>query len=278
MIMATMDVATKKCQEKGEKMADSKIFKLIDGIEVDSIARGVEGYLRDKKNLITESLKTPEGWLIQAKQAEGWKKFAGMDTAIQVQLMPTSELLTVNIGSGKWIDKAGAATVGMVLFAPLAVTAAIGAWGQKKLPSEIFEFIELFIQTGGKSAIVTMGASQALKDGQVLCPNCHIANEKGQKFCSSCGTKLMASCPNCQQEVPLGVKFCPECGSSMEPIKEHELCSNCGCNIPEGVKFCPQCGTPVIQKTEKLQCPNCHCEFEMGTKFCPQCGNAVSEQ
>lgn len=256
-------------------MADSKIFKLIDGIEVDMIARGIEGFLRDKKNLTTDSLKSPEGWLIQAKETEGWKKFAGMDTAIQVQLMPTGELLTVNIGSGKWIDKAGAATVGMVLFAPLAVTAAIGAWGQKKLPEEIFDFIERFIQSGGKSAIITMGASQALKDGQVLCPNCHIANDKGQKFCSSCGTKLVATCPKCQSDVPFGIKFCPECGSSIEPAKEGQTCSNCGSDIPVGVKFCPECGTPAVQASKKKECPNCHSELAEGTKFCPQCGTTI---
>lgn len=254
-------------------MADSKIFKLIDGIDTDLIAHGIEGFLRDKKNLTTESLKTPEGWLIQAKQTESWKKFAGMDTAIQVQLMQTGELLNVSVGSGKWIDKAGAATIGMVLFAPLAVTAAIGAWGQKKLPEEIFDFTERFIQTGGKSAIVTMGASQALKDGQVLCPNCHVPNEKGQKFCSSCGTKLTAVCPGCQADVPLGIKFCPNCGTSMEPAKQEQSCTNCGFSIPEGVKFCPNCGTPVT--SAKSLCPSCGHEIPQGSKFCPECGTTI---
>lgn len=256
-------------------MADSKIFKLIDGIEVDTIARGIEGFLRDKKNLTTEILKSPEGWLIQAKQTESWKKFAGMDTAIQVQLIPTGELLNVNIGSGKWIDKAGAAAVGMVLFAPLAVTAAVGAWMQKKLPKEIFDFTESFIQSGGKTAIITMGASQALKDGQVLCPKCHVANDKGQKFCSSCGTKLVSTCPNCQHDVPFGLEFCPECGISMKPSGDGQKCSNCGGCVPEGVKFCPECGTPVNQMNKKVVCPNCHNEVSEGTKFCPECGAPI---
>lgn len=226
-------------------MANSKIFKLMDGIDVDLIARGIESFLRDKKNLTTESLKSPEGWLIQAKQIEGWKKFAGMDTAIQVQLMPTGDLLTVNVGSGKWIDKAGAAAIGLVLFAPLAVTAAIGAWGQKKLPEEIFNFIESFIQSGGKSVLITMGASQALKDDQVLCPNCHIANDKGQKFCCSCGTKLVATCPTCQHDVPLGMNFCPECGSSVAQAPKKRVCPNCHCELAEETKFCPECGVEL---------------------------------
>lgn len=256
-------------------MADSKIFKLLDNVDADMVARGIEAFLRDKKKLTAESLKTPEGWLIQAKQSEGWKKFAGMDTAIQVQLMPTGELLTVNIGSGKWIDKAGAATVGMILFAPLAVTAAIGAWGQKKLPDELFEFIEHFIQSGGKSALMTMGASQALKDGEVLCPNCHIANTRGQKFCSSCGTKMTDICPNCHSDVPLGMKFCPECGASVEKRQECFICTACGSPLPDGTRFCPQCGAPVVQGKAKLECPACHSEVPEGTKFCPECGAPI---
>lgn len=69
--LVNYDTISLKTKRKKEKiMADSKIFKLIDGIDTDLIAHGIEGFLRDKKNLTTESLKTPEGWLIQAKQTD----------------------------------------------------------------------------------------------------------------------------------------------------------------------------------------------------------------
>ncbi|MBU3181834.1 zinc ribbon domain-containing protein [Clostridium psychrophilum] len=225
-------------------MADSKLFKLVDCVDIESLGRGIEGFLRDKKNLYAEGMKTPEGYLIQAKQADGWKKFVGMDSAIQVQLFLSGDMVTVNVGSGKWIDKAGAATVGMLIFAPLAVTAAIGAFAQKKLPDEVFTFIEQFLMSGGKNVTISMGANKTLKSNEILCPNCKAPNLSTSKFCDSCGSKLALECPNCKSSVPQGTKFCPECGSSM--IIKHE-CSNCHCELEASTKFCPECGTPNPQ-------------------------------
>ena len=34
-------------------MAESKIFRLIDGIDCDNVGRAVEAFLRDRKNLYT---------------------------------------------------------------------------------------------------------------------------------------------------------------------------------------------------------------------------------
>jgi hypothetical protein len=49
--------------------------------------------------------------------------------------------LTVQIGAGKWIDKAAAGTVSMFVLWPLAITAGIGAWEQMKMPEKIFNYI-----------------------------------------------------------------------------------------------------------------------------------------
>lgn len=56
-------------------MADSKVFKLLDNLDAVVVGRGVEGFLRDKKNMVAEGAQTPEGYFIQAKeQDDGWKK------------------------------------------------------------------------------------------------------------------------------------------------------------------------------------------------------------
>jgi RNA polymerase subunit RPABC4/transcription elongation factor Spt4 len=225
-------------------MADSRMFKLDSEVDVEKLGRGIEGFLRDKKNLSAEGIKTNEGYLVQAKQAESWKKFIGMDSAIQIQIIPTGDMITVNIGAGKWIDKAGAATVGMLLFAPLAVTAAIGAYSQNKLPEEIFNFIEQFLLSGGKSVTFSMSASQALKSNEVLCPGCKAPNPSTSRFCVSCGSKLALECPNCHSFVLQGTKFCSECGSAIT-IK-HE-CPTCHESVSQGTKFCPECGTSIPQ-------------------------------
>lgn len=228
-------------------MADtSRVYKLSDGLDAAAVGRGVEGFLRDKKGMIAEGAKTPEGYFVQAKgNDDGWKKFAGMSKAIQVQIIQTGEVLNVNIGNGKWSDKVGAGAVGMLVFAPLAVTAAIGAVGQNKLPGEILDFVETFIVTGGKTASISMSASTAVKEGMVVCPKCKTQNEKGTKFCEECGEPLAMKCPECGVSVPLGKKFCPDCGASMAPKNEEIKCPNCGEMIPAGKKFCAECGTKL---------------------------------
>lgn len=255
-------------------MAESKVFNLISGVDAESVGRATEIFLRDKKHLTTEGVKTPEGYFIQAKEAsDGWKKFAGMTLATQVQIIDAGSTITVNIGNGKWSDKAGAAAVGMVLFAPLAVTAAIGAVNQKKLPNEIFDYIEQFIMSGGKSVVVSMAPSMGLKENQVLCPNCKTPNDNDCKFCQSCGTPIMNRCPQCQSFVALGKKFCPECGAPTAVSAPEELvCSNCGASNPAGKKFCADCGTPL--SADKV-CPGCGATVPSGKRFCSECGTKM---
>lgn len=224
-------------------MADSKIFKLSDGVDIEKVGQAIQGWLREKKQLHAEGMHTNEGYLVQAKEEDSWKKIVGMDSAIQVQIFKAGEdQIMVNVGSGKWVDKAGAATIGMVAFAPLAVTAAIGAWNQKKLPDELFEFVEQFILSGGKTVMVSMSASQDIKDGEVICPNCKAVNNAGAKFCVSCGTKLGKECPNCHAAVGLDTKFCPECGTDLNPKPKEVTCPDCQKVVSADTKFCPNCG------------------------------------
>ena len=136
-------------------MTESKVFRLPEGIDASSVGKEVENFLRSSKNLVTEGTKTPDGYFVQAKEQEGsgWKQLAGMTLATQVQIVEISDTITVNIGNGQWSDKIGAGAVGVVLFAPLAVTAAVGAYNQKKLPGEIFDHIEKFLFPGGQNGI-----------------------------------------------------------------------------------------------------------------------------
>ena len=226
-------------------MADtSKVFQLSDGLDAVKVGEGIVRYLKSKHQMIAEGASTPEGYFVQAKSNDnGWKKIAGMGKATQVQIIRMENIITVSVGSGEWSDKVGAGVVGAFIFAPLAVTAAVGAWGQKKLVDDIFEFVRDFIVSGGKSVEVTSFAGiGANADDTVQCPSCQKMNPKGQKFCSECGGALSAICPSCKTSVPFGKKFCPECGS---PMVIKKLCSKCNAELAENAKFCPECGTPT---------------------------------
>ena len=91
----------------------------------------------DCQQLTTES----NDILLQITKKGSWRKLVGMSTALNVVLHQAGSTLTVEIGAGKWIDKAAVGTVSLFVLWPLAVTAGYGAWQQMKMPDKIFDFI-----------------------------------------------------------------------------------------------------------------------------------------
>jgi hypothetical protein len=79
--------------------------------------------------------------LIQIKKRGGWRDLVGMATSLNILFHHSSETLTVEIGAGKWVDKAAVGTVSLFILWPLAITAGMGAWEQMKMPDKIFDFV-----------------------------------------------------------------------------------------------------------------------------------------
>jgi hypothetical protein len=94
-----------------------------------------EGF--DSQQMNTEG----EGVLLQIKKRGSWRDFVGMSTSLNIVFRQSDGMLTVEIGAGKWIDKAAVGTVSMFILWPLAVTAGFGAWEQMKMPDKVFGFI-----------------------------------------------------------------------------------------------------------------------------------------
>src|SRR5215469_15725921 len=58
------------------------------------------------------------------------------------------------------------------------------------------------------------------------CSKCGRDNHAGSKFCTSCGTPLIASCPKCGARTQPDEKFCGNCGAPLDggaPIPTREL-------------------------------------------------------
>jgi class 3 adenylate cyclase len=47
------------------------------------------------------------------------------------------------------------------------------------------------------------------------CSKCGSDNREGRKFCTNCGTPLVAACPKCGAAVEPDEKFCGECGAAI---------------------------------------------------------------
>jgi hypothetical protein len=101
----------------------------------------VKGWLNglgfDSQQMNTES----QSLLIQIKKRGGWRDFVGMSTSLNILFHQSGDTLTVEIGAGKWLDKAAVGTVSMFILWPLALTAGFGAWEQMKMPEKIFDYI-----------------------------------------------------------------------------------------------------------------------------------------
>ncbi len=192
-------------------MNETRVF-MLNGTQVQDIVTRLEGFFRTEKGMDVQSSQTTDGYVMQASQPkDGWKTLTGMRLAVTVQMAVAGDQLNVSIGEGQWSDKIGAGAIGLFVAWPLAITAGMGAYKQKKLPSEVFQVIENTIMTGGQPVVVS-GAGQTVADGMTLCPSCKAQLIPGSKFCNRCGAKLGQKCPNCGAEITADSAFCFECG------------------------------------------------------------------
>lgn len=195
-------------------MNESRVF-MLNGTDMQKIVTRLEGFFRTEKGMEVQSSETTEGYVMQASQPkDGWKTLTGMRLAVTVQMTVMGNQLNVNIGEGQWSDKIGAGAIGLFVAWPLAITAGMGAFKQKKLPGEVFQVIETTIMTGGQPVVVT-GAGQTVAMGMIVCPNCKTQLTADAKFCDRCGTRLGRKCPNCGADVKQNSVFCSECGQKL---------------------------------------------------------------
>lgn len=195
-------------------MSESRVFSL-NGMDVGAVVSRVEGFFRTEKGMEVQSSKTADGYVMQAsQQKDGWKTISGTRLAITIQMAVFGNQLNVTIGEGQWSDKIGAGAIGLFIAWPLAITAGLGAYKQKKLPEEVFRVIENFIVSDCRTAVVN-DAGAVVADGMIVCPKCKSQVVSGSKFCNYCGTKLENECPNCGAPVTPDSVFCAECGHKL---------------------------------------------------------------
>lgn len=195
-------------------MSESRTF-MLNGVDAQTVVDHLTDFLHGEKGMEVQSTRTPDGYILQAGQPKDtWKTLTGMRLATTVQIVITGEQMNVLIGEGQWTDKIGAGAIGLFVAWPLAITAGMGAFKQKKLPGEIFQEIERCILSQGKTGPVSSAAPAA--QDKIPCPACQAMVPAGSKFCSQCGAKLSRpECPACGAAVPAGSAFCPECGQKL---------------------------------------------------------------
>jgi len=87
--------------------------------------------------------------LLQIVKKGGWRRFVGMSTALNIIFRQVDNQINIEIGAGRWIDKAVVGGVSLVVLWPLMITAGVGAWQQSKMPERIYEHVQTFIVARG---------------------------------------------------------------------------------------------------------------------------------
>ncbi len=187
---------------------------------VQNVAYALSEYLDTKKNLVTQTMRTRNGYSVQGKGDANmeWTRYLGMDAAVTIQLTKMEGDLIVEIGSGRWVEKLGVAAVGSIFFQPLLITSGIGAIRQLALPNDIFNFISDYL---GTEPVEEKKAAAPKK----ICPNCGKEMDVESGFCSACGYKFPEEqpdakakpsvCPVCGKELNGDEAFCPLCGQKL---------------------------------------------------------------
>lgn len=240
-------------------MEESRVFSL-NGVSLETVVKNVETFLKDEKGMEIQSAPVEHGCIIQATQKKDTlKMLVGMRLATTVQLVVSGENLNVVIGEGQWADKLGAGAVGLFLAWPLAVTAGIGVYQQKKLPEDVLNVISRTLMSPGQFAPkeVTGGMmTGAVGNGGVgVVATEAVRNETAGTGVSGIGTAgtetagadggetgeaatgKVQVCPQCQASVQAGAKFCSNCGTKLI-----QVCPGCGKVVAPGSKFCSECG------------------------------------
>ncbi len=109
--------------------------------DIPRLIGDVRGWL-SSQDFDTQQVNTDEdSVLLQVKKRGSWRDLVGMATSLNIVFHTGEDTLTVEIGAGKWIDKAAVGTVSIFILWPLAITAGMGAWEQMKLPDRIFDYV-----------------------------------------------------------------------------------------------------------------------------------------
>ncbi len=197
-----------------------RIYLLDKSESAQTVAYAVQEYLDRKKNMITQTMRTRNGYTVQCKgdASAEWTKYLGLDAAVAVTLEQSGDHLAVTITTEKWMEKLGTAAIG-IFFQPLLLTTGIGALRQMALPADIFSFIEEYLHT------VPITETAAAPEEPLR------------------SAPLSAICPHCGSENRIGAIFCKNCGEKME--KEKTQCPECGETLDGDEVFCPRCGTKL---------------------------------
>ncbi len=127
-------------------MPQSRTFSLPHA-RLDSLVNEMRAWFQEQKFECQKLTTENNGYVLQVQKKGAWRNFVGMSTALNVAFFPLDNIVKVEVGAGRWIDKASVGTVSFFILWPLAVTSAFGAWDQMRMPERVFDRVARITRT-----------------------------------------------------------------------------------------------------------------------------------
>lgn len=121
------------------------------GKSLSGLVTEVEAYLCNTEKMEIQRVNGESGdyVAVQARvKGGGWKQALGMDKAITIRFIKeSSNMLRMEIGEAKWVDKGGIMLLSMFVLWPLTITSGIGMYKQGTLPGKIRDVADKYTET-----------------------------------------------------------------------------------------------------------------------------------
>ena len=200
-------------------------------LDLDDLADAVVDWF-ERDSFEVQDFQEGPSIFIQARKQSVLTMVSGTGKALNVRLSPLSRGFKVEIAAGDWLDKgvgAGLAIAARAIFLPLAVGAAAatgyGIYQQLKLPEELLDFIDSFVDRRGvdldtpargerrspaapadvEEELEAMRRRRTARTDDAP-PEPRPATRTTRRYCPQCGAQVSAD-----------AKFCQACGQALRP-------------------------------------------------------------
>jgi hypothetical protein len=199
-----------------------KKYKLGSNFSNKAFVNAIGQFVNTSYNAELQVLGPPHDVMIQIREKSVVKKITGMSSAFTIHIKVEGDILIIEEGKAKWLNKVATAGIGALIFLPLIATAGIGVFLQDKMIKDVSLFIHEHLEQNGHTLIYAYVEEQNHKAvsaeetvaPKVKCPGCGISVSANSKFCNECGASLLKKCAKCNADNPADYKFCKECGNS----------------------------------------------------------------
>ncbi len=162
--------------------------------DLSPVARDVMQYFESRDYQVSGKQTDTQGWLVSVHKGGGFKQIMGMQSALNIQIEPTSAGTLAKAGIGIFGQQAIPTVLTMFIAWPVIIPQIWGLVQQSNLDEEALTAVQqsLIAHAGKTPGAGAPSASPAAAEGTKFCTSCGAELPGSARFCAQCGTEMVA--------------------------------------------------------------------------------------